>query len=409
MRFRLLQLSWSLHFCLASTLLDALDSNLTLFTWQDGDFPVGTYIATGVSGIMQLADHLAAHPGATITHLLVSDSTIHDVDTAHGYLSASFMWEEGDWGLVEKKLTAEEEVRLEEVRRNNAETEIRLRQAVCNTEAPLRLVLDMAAPTLETLSFLSYTSEFSSALICDGVTAKEDPRVATLLYRDYPSLHHLTLRLTELSDDWEDQSSGPLRYAPHFPALTHFHTVILGYLSSFSPVSSYLHHFPNLTHLRVTGLTSWHRLPSNLARNYRPLGWADRFKEVDLGVPYGSTTPNSRPTPANLTIIVQPGFDPMLHSGWCGTPGVEYDGLFRTLANRSNERIHIKFPVEEDYRRYGEPRGIVPLRRAMVEFEDVVRGGEGDWAVPESAGEEAWWRKTPAETTDTVMGDETEL
>jgi hypothetical protein len=81
----------------------------------------------------------------------------------------------------------------------------------------------------------------------------------------------------------------------------------------------------------------------------------------------------------------------MLHGDWCDTPGVEYYGLFRTLANRSNERIHIKFPVEEDYRRYGEPRGIVPLRRAMVEFEDVVRGGEGDWAVPEAPGEEAWW------------------
>ncbi|KAJ7241851.1 hypothetical protein C8J57DRAFT_1558659 [Mycena rebaudengoi] len=269
MRFRLLQPSWSLYFCLVSPLLHALDSNLTLFTWQDGDFPVGTYIATGVSGITQLVDHLAAHPEATITHLLVSDSTIQDVDTAHRYLSASFMWEEDDWGLVEKKLTTEEEIRLDEVRRNNAETELRLRQAVCDTEAPLRLVLDKAAPTLETLSFLTYTSEFSSALICDGVTAKEDSRVATLLDRDYPSLHHLTLCLTALSDDWEDQSSGPLRYAPHFPALTHFHTVFLGYPSSPSPVSSYLHHFPSLTHSRVTGLTSWYRRPSNLVRNYQ--------------------------------------------------------------------------------------------------------------------------------------------
>jgi hypothetical protein len=296
MRFRLLQLLGSLYFCLASTFLDALDSNLTLFTWQDGDLPVGTYIATGVSGITQLADYLAAHPEATITHLLVSDSTIQDVDTAQGYLSASFMWEESDWGLAEKKLTAEEEVKLEEVRQNNAETELRLRQAVCSVEAPLRLVLDKAAPTLETLSFLTYTSEFSSALICDGVTAKKDPRVAALLDRDYPSLHHLTLRLTELFDDWEDQPSGPLRYAPHFPALTHFHTVILGYLSSVLPVSLYLHHFPSLSHFRVTGLTSWYRLPANLGRNYRPLGLADRFKEVevDLGVPYGSTTPNSR-------------------------------------------------------------------------------------------------------------------
>ncbi|KAJ7907254.1 hypothetical protein B0H13DRAFT_1879764 [Mycena leptocephala] len=195
---------------------------------------------------------------STITHLLVSDSTVQDVDTAHGYLSASFMWEESNWGLVEKKLTAEEEVRLEEVRRNNAETELRLRQAVCDTEAPLRLVLDKAAPTLETLSFLTHTSEFSSAIICNGATGK-DPRIAALLGSDYPSLHHLTLRLTELSDDWEDESARPLRYAPHFPVLTHFHTVILGYLGSPSPISSYLHDFPSLTHLLITGLTSWYR------------------------------------------------------------------------------------------------------------------------------------------------------
>lgn len=81
----------------------------------------------------------------------------------------------------------------------------------------------------------------------------------------------------------------------------------------------------------------------------------------------------------------------MIDGGWCGTPGVEYDELFRTLANRSNEQIHLKFPIEQDYHRYREPRGIVPLRQAIADFEDVVRGGEGNWAIPESVGEEGWW------------------
>jgi hypothetical protein len=82
----------------------------------------------------------------------MSDSTIEEVDAFYGFLSASFLWEEGDWGLVEKKLTDEEKVRVEEVRQNNAETDFGLRQVVCDTQAPLRRILDMAAPSLETLS-----------------------------------------------------------------------------------------------------------------------------------------------------------------------------------------------------------------------------------------------------------------
>jgi hypothetical protein len=104
----------------------------------------------------------------------------------------------------------------------------------------------------------------------------------------------------------------------------------------------------------------------------------------------------------------------MFYGGWCGTPGIEYDELFRALRHPPPQRqiqrpirrdasgdppaiepprvpqIHARFPLEADYRTYGE-RGILPLRRAIEEFEDGVRGGEGAWGVPRPASEQERW------------------
>ncbi|KAF7363017.1 hypothetical protein MVEN_00653500 [Mycena venus] len=371
MRSLLLQFFWTVSVAIASPWPDVVDSNQTLLTWEDGILPIGTYIATGVSGIIRLAEYLTIHPEATITHLLISDSTTEDVDTFYGYLSASFMWEESDWGLVEKKLTDKEKVRVEEV--------------VCDTQAPLQRILDMAAPSLETLSFLTYIPELNSNLDCDGIAWKEDLRAAAILRRDYPSLHHLTLRLTELfrwADDDDDEPAHPLHYGLHFPSVTHLHTATLRQRGSPS-LASHLHYFRNLTHRRISGITSSYQLPSDMIHTYRNPGLVDHFKENVLGIPYRYTVP-LQPVPRNLTVIVQPGFDPMFDGGWCGTPGVEYDAIFQTLANRS--QIYVKFPIEEDYQKYGNPRGIVPLRRAIMEFVDLVQGGDGDWTIPEPAG-----------------------
>ncbi|KAJ7662654.1 hypothetical protein DFH06DRAFT_1190563 [Mycena polygramma] len=65
-----------------------LDSNITLFTPEDSGLPAETYIATGLSGVAQLADYLDSHSNRTMRNLLISDSTIQDVDTRHGFLRA---------------------------------------------------------------------------------------------------------------------------------------------------------------------------------------------------------------------------------------------------------------------------------------------------------------------------------
>jgi hypothetical protein len=71
----------------------------------------------------------------------------------------------------------------------------------------------------------------------------------------------------------------------------------------------------------------------------------------------------------------------------CGNPGVEYDKIFTRLADVP--RVHVKFPVEEDYR---SGRGLFPLRRMIAEFVDRAQGGEGQWADPGPLPpREDWW------------------
>ncbi|KAJ7090121.1 hypothetical protein C8R44DRAFT_751109 [Mycena epipterygia] len=88
-----------------------MESNLTLLTPEDSALPAGTYIATGVSGVTQLAEYLDTYPEGTITRL-ISDSTVEEVDTRHGYLysSAPSDYEDDLFPAVERAtLTAEEE------------------------------------------------------------------------------------------------------------------------------------------------------------------------------------------------------------------------------------------------------------------------------------------------------------
>lgn len=102
--------------------------NNTLFTWEDNDLPIGTYIATGVSGIPELAEYLADRTEVGIIHLLISDSTIEDVGTRHGYHTMSlFEYDEGEV-VIKRKTDPRGEGRSagrsESYRTNRAQTTI---------------------------------------------------------------------------------------------------------------------------------------------------------------------------------------------------------------------------------------------------------------------------------------------
>jgi hypothetical protein len=72
--------------------------------------------------------------------------------------------------------------------------------------------------------------------------------------------------------------------------------------------------------------------------------------------------------------------------GFCGTPGVEYDEMLARLAGEQG--LHVTFPLQRDY--HSAPGS--SLRRAIAEFEDLARGGDGAWTIPGRVPDrEQWW------------------
>ncbi|KAJ7463639.1 hypothetical protein FB451DRAFT_1265094 [Mycena latifolia] len=388
LRFLLAQLSCAAFFTVLSS--TAMDLNRTLLTPENDRLPEGTYIATGMSGVAQLDDYIADHPDTTITRLLISDSTVPDVDTGHGYISSDVSDFDFDYRGSKKRptLTDEEEDRLEDIRHNNAKVSLKLKRAMRDLEAPLKRVLDKAAPSLVAFTFLTHISNpgsYSYDSYSGAIGEYADPRIKALLGRDYPSLTHFTFWNQHIDD-----ASDVLKHRPsHFPALTHLHIAHLYYTSP--SLASLLDDFPTLTHLLITGVGSMYSLPSELNPPYPVQGWTDYFKENLLGIRGPKFPPLA--IPDNLTVIIQPGFSPMLGDvGSCGTPAVMYDEMIARLADAPD--VHLKFPSEDEFR---SGRGSFPLRRVIVEFEDQARGGEGEWAVPGRVPDRKdwWWNPKP--------------
>ncbi|KAJ7090113.1 hypothetical protein C8R44DRAFT_892026 [Mycena epipterygia] len=65
--------------------------------------------------------------------------------------------------------------------------------------------------------------------------------------------------------------------------------------------------------------------------------------------------------------------------------------IFATLADES--QVHVKSPIEEDYRKHSGSLGVFPLPRAITEFSDRALGGDSEWTIPERHGRDKWWRR----------------
>lgn len=65
---------------------------------------------------------------------------------------------------------------------------------------------------------------------------------------------------------------------------------------------------------------------------------------------------------------------------------MEYDELVSFLADCG--QVHLSLPIQEDYE---TSRGVFPVSRATLEFEDLARGGPGEWVIPERKGRDAFW------------------
>ncbi|KAJ7779938.1 hypothetical protein B0H16DRAFT_728954 [Mycena metata] len=366
--FKVLITGLLVHVRLTST----MDLNRTLFTPETSGLPAGTYIATGLAGITQLAEYLDTYPDTRVTRLLMSDSTTQNLDAQHGHLFTDGSQNELD---------------------SDEATYRKMWDAVRALEEPLNRVFAKAAPTLEALSFLAYI-HYKEGLY--GATYPEwtDPRLEPLVQHNYPLLthinfpsHHLDGAYRVLAEVYNPPCTYPCdvaREASRFPALTHLRTA--GNFEG-STLPSILAHdvnkFPRLTHLLVTDVGAMCELASEL--------WGAQVKALG---------PLTR---RNISLIVEPTFSSTPDEGRdfeCGNHDYR-DSAFNSLRE---DGVHLKLPIGEDH------DAKESLRRALTEFLDGARGGEGEWTLPERIPDrEEWcrWRRQCADRG--YQRDESEL
>jgi hypothetical protein len=264
-----------------------MNSTQSFFTPEDSKLPDGTYIATGLAGVTLLAEYLDTHPETSVLHLLISDSTVQDTETGHGYLSYTniedLAHEDYHYIIDDRKprsppLTDEQEDEQEDIRHTNVKTTLRLKRAVRDIEAPLTRVFERVAPVLEGLMFLTYISDPVAFDRRRATVTGEpvDPRIAALAGLTYPSLTQLIFLNQHI-----DCAAQVLKDPGRFPALTHLHV----YEDS-TRLAVFVEHFPHLTHLLLTGATSVYSLPPDFNPAYPPPTWMDRFKETVLRIPH---------------------------------------------------------------------------------------------------------------------------
>ncbi|KAJ7239088.1 hypothetical protein C8J57DRAFT_111538 [Mycena rebaudengoi] len=391
------------HARLAST----VDLNRTLFTPETSDLPAGTYIATGIAGVTQLAEYLDTYPDTRITRLLISDSTTQDVDAKHGHIFTDGSKDEIDWD----KATYE-----------------KVWAAVRDFEEPLNRVLAKVAPTLEALSYLAYIY-FSAGLYGPIYPEWTDPRLEPLVQHNYLSLtqfnfpsHHLDGAYRVLTEAYHppctisdfpthhlddlDDLCDVAHEASRFPSLTHLRTAGIFESSTLASTLAYVvDKFPRLTHLLITDVGAMCELPSDLYPIYPDQEEGedvsrgshqrrmDGFKERLWSVQFEPLRPL---IPGNLTVIVEPTFISLLDEGRdfeCGNHGIQYDYYDFIFKSLRDDGVHVKLPIEEDY---DTEQGRFSFRRAITEFWDRARGGEGEWTLPERIPvREEWcrWRR----------------
>ncbi|KAJ6601341.1 hypothetical protein DFH09DRAFT_1302625 [Mycena vulgaris] len=82
--------------------------------------------------------------------------------------------------------------------------------------------------------------------------------------------------------------------------------------------------------------------------------------------------------------LAPPHISPKLDRGMrCGNPGIEHTCMLSRLA--CNRDLQLSLPAREDYDQYGvsySSSRLFPFSRAIIEFENRLGGGEGEWAVP---------------------------
>ncbi|KAF7314440.1 hypothetical protein MKEN_00916800 [Mycena kentingensis (nom. inval.)] len=341
-----------------------------------------SFIAAGLCGVRALATFLEEHPDSQPTQLFLSDATPSELEESNSLQPHSEWW--GDLYRA-PKLADEEEDAREDERHRMAKLDIKYKRILRDIREPLATALERSAPSLERLVFLT-----NANLDFRGLHDPKhiDPRVSAMFSgRAYPALTHLTYLATE--------QNRLLASAAQFLALTHLHVRDLVGDDGYTPLElCYLIKlFPALERVVLDGAQASRSLPPDLRVGFAPT-LSENIKRF-----FGLKVPLAPGLPANLTVILRPGFDPMLEADGdvdCGNPGVEYDLMMERLAEMHDEkevRVHVRLPEEQAFRKRDRASR---FHRVMEIFIDETRGGEGAWKSESDLkvfpdGKDWWW------------------
>ncbi|KAJ4470910.1 hypothetical protein J3R30DRAFT_3531790 [Lentinula aciculospora] len=422
----------------------------------------GSFIVAGLIPATEFAHYLQDNPEVVVNQLLLSDSSIWDIDNNYGFLDRSKYYARartsGDSGFVQySDYYNDMDIPDEEadVVAHNTKLSRKQKRLLRDHPAVLDRILNHTHTSLETFSYLLYIENYPRY---DYIGySRMDPAVARsegdlrLFNCDFPRLRDLTVKASgvwqplarntgstnvanrKLPEEMMDQSRSLWEF-PQLDSVTHLH--IIGdqdtNLIEKRPLSSYSEQFKNLNQIR---LTDQHLLPGEFYPQYhkisvlwealktilrgvsldeewyyphyvKPPGLWNEVKGRLQGVSYETEW---RPFPENLTVIVQPGFSVLLGNDnkYCGTPDVDYNDLLRKLDSMKNKNVHLSWPIQSDWLKY-KWRGVFPLQRAISNFRERISGGDGEWKVGEELNNESprewWWNRGREE--DNVIHDE---
>ncbi|TFK66181.1 hypothetical protein BDN72DRAFT_158765 [Pluteus cervinus] len=314
------------------------DDELVILPGQDGGG--GTFVALGVDNVMKLREYMTRCPSARPSHLMLSDATIADM--ARNSTFPDVRWSHLDLDLGDDARTSAEA-------QKNSTDQSQFAEAVNG-------ILRDSSTMLQSLVYLAYIPS--------------DQQRTDLLNHTYPHLSALTTRPGSIE---------PIqRLSTSTPNLTHLHIVAR---RDVPRLSELLENIPHVSRLRFTGATDrYHGLP--MGPIYQ-LEWSH--------VTWKSLPPLNKMVPSGVTVIIQPGFNPMLgdDAGWCGTPGIEYDAIFEWAAE--DKTALVGMPIKEDYEQYNHVFATYPLNRAKEDFLEWIGGMDGAWRTPKEFTHQDWW------------------
>ncbi|KAJ7117456.1 hypothetical protein C8R44DRAFT_738357 [Mycena epipterygia] len=323
MRARISSCVWSFAVlcCLATGVNSVAGQN------HQDQLPEGTYIVAGEAELSTLAELLDSNPEAHVSRLLLSDSVVQPPR-----INSESPFASGTSNITE----------------------------ACQKFGTLaHRILEHASPSLSALSYLAYT--------CDSA-------LPSILEHELPNLTELTLGT---ADVWRYQDALFRK-----KSLTHLHLAsVLAYYDRRPPsLAVILQQLQNLTHLRVSGPQGDEDLP---ALDRAPLS-------IGIGLVDGlagwiqQTVFNPSLIPANFTLVIQPGPDPGRYDNECGFTSVQYDLFVERIAARRDVLFRAIQSSGEDMDAYSDLGLVFPLDRAVVEFTEKGRGGEGEWGLATS-------------------------